>query len=168
MYNILELRSKSQDELLRIAQELGVKKANSLAPDALVYAILDQQAIVTSVDKKDESKAKKQRARIAKKVVTEEGGISVIEKTITTEPKADKKSVESPSVVANTTPKEPIVAEKAKEVIEKNLATVQQIACTLGEHMAETEVLLRSIAKDYSSEINDRPNITIRNKKGNF
>ena len=60
MYNILELRSKSQDELLRIAQELGVKKANSLAPDALVYAILDQQAIVTSVDKKEESKTKKQ------------------------------------------------------------------------------------------------------------
>ncbi|MBR2922604.1 MAG: 4Fe-4S binding protein [Alphaproteobacteria bacterium] len=60
------------------------------------------------------------------------------------------------------------IAEKAKEVIEKNLATVQQIACTLGEHMAETEVLLRSIAKDYSSEINDRPNITIRNKKGKF
>ena len=60
------------------------------------------------------------------------------------------------------------IAEKAKEVIEKNLATVHQIACTLGEHMAETEVLLRSIAKDYSSEINDRPNITIRNKKGNF
>jgi hypothetical protein len=60
------------------------------------------------------------------------------------------------------------IAEKAKEVIEKNLATVQQIACTLGEHMAETEVLLRSIAKDYSSELNDRPNITIRNKKGKF
>ena len=58
------------------------------------------------------------------------------------------------------------IAEKAREVIEKNLATVQQIACTLGEHMAETEVLLRSIAKDYSSEVNDRPNITIRNKKG--
>ena len=58
------------------------------------------------------------------------------------------------------------IAEKAKEVIEKNLATVQQIACTLGEHMAETEVLLRSIAKDYSSGGEDRPNITIRNKKG--
>ncbi len=60
------------------------------------------------------------------------------------------------------------IAEKAKEVIEKNLATVQQIACTLGEHMAETEVLLRSIAKDYASDNNDRPNITIRNKKGKF
>ena len=52
MYNILELRRKSQDELLQIAQELGVKKASNLAPDALIYAILDQQAIVTSVDKK--------------------------------------------------------------------------------------------------------------------
>ena len=56
MYNILELRRKSQDELLHIAQELGVKKANTLAPDALIYAILDQQAIVTSVDKKDDVK----------------------------------------------------------------------------------------------------------------
>ena len=58
------------------------------------------------------------------------------------------------------------IAEKAKEVIEKNLATVQQIACTLGEHMAETEVLLRSIAKDYAIGKEDRPNITIRNKRG--
>ena len=116
MYNILELRSKSQDELLRIAQELGVKKANSLAPDALVYAILDQQAIVTSVDKKEEGKTKKQRARITKKVVTEEGGIGVIEKTATAEPKANKKAAESPVVVASdTTTKEPIVAEKTKE-----------------------------------------------------
>ena len=140
MYNILELRSKSQDELLRIAQELGVKKANSLAPDALVYAILDQQAIVTSVDKKDESKAKKQRARIAKKVVTEEGGISVIEKTITTEPKADKKSVESPSVVANTTPKEPIVAEKTKEA-NKTVSNKQKNKKT---KKAETEKVAES------------------------
>ena len=42
------------------------------------------------------------------------------------------------------------IAEKAKDVIKKNLATVQQIACTLGEHMAETEILLRSIAHDYA------------------
>ena len=60
------------------------------------------------------------------------------------------------------------IAEKAKEVIEKNLATVQQIACTLGEHMAETEVLLRSIAKDYASDNEDVPNITIVNKRGNI
>lgn len=54
--------------------------------------------------------------------------------------------------VTNMEMKKEQIAAKAKEVIHKNLATVQQIACTLGEHMAETEVLLRSIAKDFSSE----------------
>ena len=41
------------------------------------------------------------------------------------------------------------IAEQAREVINKNLTTVQDIACKLGEHMAETEILLRSIATDY-------------------
>lgn len=67
--------------------------------------------------------------------------------------------------VTNVEIKREKIAEKAKEVIEKNLATVQQIACTLGEHMAETEVLLRSIAKDYASDDYDRPNVTIKNKR---
>ena len=78
MYNILELRRKTQEELLRIAQELGVKKASNLASDQLIYAILDQQAIVTSVDKKIDNKEKKQRTRITKKVVTEEDAIKGI------------------------------------------------------------------------------------------
>ena len=69
------------------------------------------------------------------------------------------------SDVTNVEIKREKIAEKAKEVIEKNLATVQQIACTLGEHMAETEVLLRSIAKDYAGDVTDRPNITIRNRR---
>ena len=47
------------------------------------------------------------------------------------------------------------IAAKAKDVIHKNLITVQQIACTLGEHMAETEILLRSIAEDYAGTDND-------------
>ena len=42
------------------------------------------------------------------------------------------------------------IAEKAKKVIHKNLETVQEIACRLGEHMADTEILLRSIADDYT------------------
>lgn len=65
--------------------------------------------------------------------------------------------------VTNMEMKKEQIAEKAKEVIHKNLATVQQIACTLGEHMAETEVLLRSIAKDFAAE-EDQSNsdLTIR------
>ena len=42
------------------------------------------------------------------------------------------------------------IAARAREVIVRNLSTVQDIACMLGEHMAETEILLRSIADDYA------------------
>lgn len=42
------------------------------------------------------------------------------------------------------------IAGRAREVIEKNLSTVQEIACMLGEHMADTEILLRDIADDYA------------------
>lgn len=43
------------------------------------------------------------------------------------------------------------IARKAREVITKNIATVQEIASLLGEHMVETELLLSSIAEDYDS-----------------
>ena len=43
------------------------------------------------------------------------------------------------------------IAKRAREVISKNIATVQEIACLLGEHMVETEVLLDSIAKGYET-----------------
>lgn len=52
--------------------------------------------------------------------------------------------------VTNTECRREQIAAQAREVIHKNLATVQDIACMLGEHMAETEILLRSIAEDYS------------------
>ena len=45
-----------------------------------------------------------------------------------------------------------IVAQKAKEVIDKNISTVQQIACLLGEHMVQTETILNTIANEYNSE----------------
>lgn len=58
-------------------------------------------------------------------------------------------------VTANETDREKI-AIKAREVITKNIATVQEIACLLGEHMVETEKLLSSIAEDYSSDNGDK------------
>ena len=42
------------------------------------------------------------------------------------------------------------IAAKAREVIAKNMTTVQDLACKLGEHMADTEIILRSIADDYA------------------
>ena len=47
------------------------------------------------------------------------------------------------------------IAQRAAEVIERNILTVQEIACRLGEHMADTEMLLRSIAEGYSEQESD-------------
>lgn len=44
------------------------------------------------------------------------------------------------------------IAKKAQEVIEKNIATVQNIACLLGEHMVDTELLLSQISEGYKQE----------------
>lgn len=44
------------------------------------------------------------------------------------------------------------IAQKAQEVISKNITIVQDIACLLGEHMVETEMLLSSITNDYDED----------------
>lgn len=48
------------------------------------------------------------------------------------------------------------IAQKAHEVINKNIAIVQEIACLLGEHMVETELLLSTIAQDYDTSDEDK------------
>jgi len=47
------------------------------------------------------------------------------------------------------------ISRRAEEVIRKNLTTVQEIAALLGENMAETEILLRRLADDYSNRQDD-------------
>lgn len=44
------------------------------------------------------------------------------------------------------------ISQRAQEVITKNISIVQNIACLLGEHMVETELLLSKIASDYETE----------------
>jgi GMP synthase PP-ATPase subunit len=44
------------------------------------------------------------------------------------------------------------IVEKSKEVIDKNLQTVQQIAYLLGENASETELILNSIVRSFSGE----------------
>lgn len=51
------------------------------------------------------------------------------------------------------------IAQKAREVITKNITTVQEIASLLGEHMVETELLLSSIAQGYDSNSGDKKDV---------
>ena len=44
------------------------------------------------------------------------------------------------------------IAQKARKVIEQNVFTVQKIANYLGEHMAETEILLREVAEGFEGD----------------
>lgn len=57
--------------------------------------------------------------------------------------------------VTKTEMKREQIARKAHEVIEKNIATVQNIACLLGEHMVDTELLLSQIAQGYEEKPED-------------
>ena len=54
--------------------------------------------------------------------------------------------------VTNKEIKREQIARRAREVIQKNISTVQEIACLLGEHVTDTEILLSNIADDYSEE----------------
>ncbi len=51
--------------------------------------------------------------------------------------------------VTNSEMRREHIVNRAREVIDKNMRTVQDIACKLGEHMADTEILLRSITEDF-------------------
>ena len=45
-----------------------------------------------------------------------------------------------------------MIAEKAREVIRKNVVTVQQVARLFGEHVADAEILLNEIADSYERQ----------------
>ncbi|MDR2449066.1 MAG: Rho termination factor N-terminal domain-containing protein, partial [Prevotellaceae bacterium] len=75
MYDILELNKKSIEELRVIAENLKLKKINSLEKEALIYRIIDEQAIKGIAEKESEKPAKlarKKRERVDKPAAVEE------------------------------------------------------------------------------------------------
>lgn len=131
MYNILQLREKSQADLVAIAKEMGVKKADGLEPDALVYAILDQQAITKASEKKDEPDFQpRKRQRIAPKPVFSEGkSVAPVTKSDTEQPKVKK----TESTVTNPPVAKPVKVhqnEPKKKPAPNNKPTPQPTAET--------------------------------------
>ncbi len=61
MYNIIQLNDKSLSDLQTIAQEMGIKKTDSLKKEELVYRILDEQAIAGATKKVAADKLKEER-----------------------------------------------------------------------------------------------------------
>ena len=86
-YNIIELNEKQLPELQAIAGELGISNAGDLEKQALVYRILDEQAIFVAEEKKEAKKPEgRKRGRPAKAKATPE---KPAEETVTAEPAAE-------------------------------------------------------------------------------
>ena len=116
MYNIIQLNDKELSELQSIAKELGIKNADSLKKDQLVYDILDEQAVRNAAKKSsatNEGQSRK-RSRIS---VKKEG-----DKVYTaTKDKAVKLEANTPEIPAKVNP---FAEQSAKENQEKTSAPV--------------------------------------------
>jgi len=62
MYSKSELTEKAQIELIEIAKELGISRANRMEPQELIYKILDTQA--ATADPSEDNAPKQRRARL--------------------------------------------------------------------------------------------------------
>ncbi|MDR1543717.1 MAG: transcription termination factor Rho [Prevotellaceae bacterium] len=118
MYNILQLRAKSQPELEKIAEEMSVKKVSSLSPENLIYAILDQQAIIQAANTQEPTMRQNKRKRI------------------------DKKSVKPQQPVKNVAPAEkPAQAEKEQSILEIPMAIETENKAVVEQKPAENPVV---------------------------
>ncbi|MGN0186423.1 MAG: transcription termination factor Rho [Paludibacteraceae bacterium] len=143
MYNILQLEEKSQEELLAIAKDLAIKKAETLDVQQLKYAILDQQAISKAAQSTQNAQPRKrqrigaQRKTMAASAVADTTGENTQEtvKVVLNNPnkqqpqkkKNNKKSSATDSVVAAAVPThktEPTPAEVTPKMTQQK-PTVQ-------------------------------------------
>ena len=111
MYNIIQLNDKDLSELQSIAKELGIKNADSLKKQDLVYDILDEQAKLHA-SKKSSATTEGQPRKRSRISVKKEG-----DKVYTaTKDKAMKLEANTPEIVAKVNPfAEQPVAEKTEQ-----------------------------------------------------
>ena len=131
MYNIIQLNDMELSALQSIAKELGIKNAESMKKDDLVYDILDEQAIANASKKtvnKDKETQPKKRSRIS---VKKEG-----DKVYTaSQDKAQKLEANTPEIPAKASPfnsengnkKEEIEAETPKTAPKAKAETTEEV-----------------------------------------
>lgn len=123
-FNILQLNAKELSELKSIANELGLKVAQNVTKDKLVYDILDQQAVVNAQQKaanaENKADSRKRRMRIVPKktndqkvFTTQPDAIETDKKGTTAKPAEEKQEAVVKSEKAAATQEKP--AEKTIE-----------------------------------------------------
>lgn len=103
-YNILELNAMSQEELIKIAKELGIKSPEKQQPNLLVYSILDEQAVLIANKIKEKTPEKKQKTNPSSEKSPKP------QREHKSESKTEKKDIKSPQ---KDTPAKNIKGEKS-------------------------------------------------------
>src|SRR5882724_13460238 len=91
MYDILQLNDMLVPELLDIAEQLKIPNAKKLDKQAIIYQILDKQAVTASAQKGDEGKTK--RKRIVKTSTANSTEEAIVESGDEKPAKVEKKSI---------------------------------------------------------------------------
>ncbi|MEP6951670.1 MAG: transcription termination factor Rho [Ginsengibacter sp.] len=77
MYDILQLNDMLVPELLDIAEQQSISNANKLEKQELIYKILDKQAVMNNIEKKEGEIIEKPKRKRISKVAAEEGSKEV-------------------------------------------------------------------------------------------
>ncbi len=196
MYNILQLEEKSQEELLAIAKELAIKKADALDAQQLKYAILDQQAI-SKAEQAAQNQQPRKRQRIgaqrkavaAASAVVETAGDNAQEvKVVLNNPnkqqpqkkknnKNNKKTPAIEPVADSTVPKieVPVADKPSKKAQPKKPATKPEIVsapteATVAVAPAPTTpqpAMLETVSNDTSTDETEKPQTPQNNRPKN-
>ena len=117
MYNINELNSMSDDQLRKLAEEMGMKNPNSETTESIVYYILDNQAITSAKEQSTkkapkEKKVREKKAKTTKIIEEKSKKETTIEETPIVEPAQEVKPKEKP---VKTTKKRTVKAKNDGE-----------------------------------------------------
>ena len=129
MYNIIQLTSKSLDELQEVAKEMGLKGTGSLDRQDLIYRILDEQAIMGSKRKaaaEEERNERRQRTRINKK--------EVANKVYSADKDKAEKINDTPKIVTT-----PVVSEEPKAMSQELTANSQELTANSQQPTANSQ-----------------------------
>ena len=166
-FNILQLNAKTETELREIAAELGVKIPNSMSKNQMIYAILDEQAVVSSQRKAAavvaQPEDRKKRMRVQVKKNTDQKPVvkpaDVKEAAVPAPEKVEVKAEETIVAAEETkpakkkNPKQKPVQKKSQESAEEAQPKVELKAKPKAQHVVDEEIIKQEDHKDESIDV---------------
>jgi len=166
-YDILQLSDLSVEELVQIADTMGMKTPRKMGKQELVYGILDQQALRPSENPTEGEPVKKRQPRTRKtkkeeteEPVTKQPETKVVEKTTPVpddspaatpapEPRMTAENNETPSTEADAAPEKPRIkrARKTREPMKTGMPETKPVAPFRQDAPAAKEIQAEPVAK---------------------